>query len=74
MLYHMIVLNTCDTLLTFTYSRQGRGYAGTRGGSPGPPGPPGPPGSISVNDIISLLQRKCISDRLQILQWWKLNI
>lgn len=32
----------------------GRGYNGI----PGPPGPPGPPGDISVNDIISLLQRK----------------
>lgn len=41
-----------NSLITFTYS--GRGHDGT----PGPPGPPGPPGSISVNDVINLLQRK----------------
>ncbi|KAM7418398.1 hypothetical protein PAMA_015835 [Pampus argenteus] len=35
----------------------GRGYDRTPG-TPGPPGPPGPPGSISVNDIINLLQRE----------------
>lgn len=35
-----------------THSGSGRGYDGIRG----PPGPPGQPGSISVNDIISLLQ------------------
>lgn len=28
-------------------------------GSPGPQGPPGPSGSISVSDIIALLQSKC---------------
>lgn len=39
---------------TMIHSGLGRGYDRV----PGPPGPPGPPGSISVNDIISLLQRK----------------
>lgn len=42
------------TAKTMIHSGLGRGYDRI----PGPPGPPGPPGSISVNDIISLLQRK----------------
>lgn len=41
-------------LITFAHSGSGGGHDWT----PGPPGPPGPPGSISVNDIINLLQRK----------------
>lgn len=57
LLLHMIVYEHLQFLtenITFTYSGSGRRYDGT----PGPAGPPGPPGSISVNDIINLLQRK----------------
>lgn len=45
-----------NTFLTLqmTHSGSGREYDGIRG----PPGPPSQPGSISVNDIISLLQSK----------------
>lgn len=43
-----------NLLLTFPRSGSGPGYDGTSG----PAGPPGPPGTISVNDIINLLQRE----------------
>ena len=49
-----------NNFASFTHSGTGRGYDGTPGppGPPGSPGFPGSPGSISVNDIINLLQRK----------------